>query len=323
MADASLSLARGTIVALLGPSGSGKTTLTEILAGTVTPDAGRVIVDGRDVTSLPAHRRRIPVVPQEWDLFPHLTLLDNTAFGLRVAGIGRAERRRQASRLLNRVGLDGRLAAYPNELSGGQQQRAALARALATPASFILLDEPFANVDQETRRDLRRLVAEAVDGGRGVLLITHDQSDALRMADQIACIIAGSVEMIGTPLDVYEKPSTLAVARLTGEAFLFPLTNERSRRVAGASNADKDAVILRPQWLEPVDVTEEADLHARVSRCIYKGDHFLVELSGADWPVYVRSRRPWPPRAPLGLRLPRDRELVGVRGPFSTEIHVL
>ena len=215
----SLSVPRGTLLALLGPSGCGKTTTLRMVAGLERPDSGRVLVDGRDVTRLPPHRRRMGVVFQSYALFPHLTVADNVAFGLRMAGMGRAERAARAMAGLDLVGLRAHAAKRPRQLSGGQQQRVALARALAIEPDVLLLDEPLSALDAKMREELRvemRILQRRV--GATAVFVTHDQAEALAMADQVAVMQDGRVAQLGPPADVFERPATPFVAEFVGRS---------------------------------------------------------------------------------------------------------
>lgn len=214
-----LEMAAGSITAVLGPSGCGKTTLLRILAGFEDPDSGTVRIAGETVAgdgaAVPVHRRRVGLMPQEGALFPHLSVGENVAFGL-----GRADRATacaQVAHWLDVVGLEGLADARPHEISGGQQQRVALARALAARPRVLLLDEPFAALDAGLRVRVREDIATILrDTGTTALLVTHDQSEALSLADSVALLIDGVIAQHGTPADLYERPGTLANARFIG-----------------------------------------------------------------------------------------------------------
>jgi molybdate transport system ATP-binding protein len=221
--DVGLSVAPGEVVALLGPNGAGKTTTLRTLAGLLRPDHGRITLSGRllydaaDQRQLPPFRRRVGVVFQDYLLFPHLTVLDNVAFGPRTAGAGRAAARRSAQERLDRLGAGDLAGLRPSQLSGGQAQRVALARALATEPELLLLDEPLAALDARTRLtvrgELRRHLA-SFDGA--VVVITHDPTDAAVLADRLVVIENGRLVQTGTPGEVARRPRTDYVARLVG-----------------------------------------------------------------------------------------------------------
>jgi iron(III) transport system ATP-binding protein len=226
LAGIDLDVAVGEIVAVLGPSGSGKTTLLRIIAGFDEPDAGEVVIGGRTVAGpgrfVPPERRGVGVVPQEGALFPHLDVAGNVAYGLDRA-TDRADRAGRVADCLALVGLAGFERARPHELSGGQQQRVALARALAPEPSLVVLDEPFSSLDAALRIQLRAEVAAALRTvGATALVVTHDQQEALAMADRVAVLLDGHLAQVATPEVVYRRPATLAVATFVGEAVVLP-----------------------------------------------------------------------------------------------------
>jgi sulfate transport system ATP-binding protein len=222
----SLDVADGEFVALLGPSGSGKTTLLRIIAGLDAPDAGVVEIDGRDVAGVPARLRRVGFVFQHYALFRHMTVLENIGFGLRVRP--RAQRpaaaaiRARAAELLALVQMPELGGRYPDQLSGGQRQRVALARALAIEPRLLLLDEPFGALDAQVRKDLRRWLRE-LHGRMGLtsIFVTHDQDEALELADRIAVLRAGRIEQIDTPERLYAHPASAFVHSFMGESARF------------------------------------------------------------------------------------------------------
>ena len=212
-----LTVRPGELLALLGPSGCGKTTALRMVAGFETPDAGAVLVDGKDITGIPAHRRDAGMVFQSYSLFPHLNARDNVAFGLRMRGTRTVERRKQADDLLELVGLPQYGDRYPHQLSGGQQQRIALARALALRPRVLLLDEPLSALDAKVRLSLREEISRLQkELGITTLFVTHDQEEALSMADRVAVMHAGRLEQCATPAELYARPSTAFVAEFVG-----------------------------------------------------------------------------------------------------------
>jgi molybdate transport system ATP-binding protein len=237
--DVDLAVASGELVVLLGPNGAGKTTLLRALAGLVPLDRGRVVLDGRvleDAESgewVATERRPVGFVFQDYLLFPHLSALENVAFGLRARGVGRAEARRRATAWLDRVGLAAHAAARPRALSGGQAQRVALARAMVAQPRLLLLDEPLAALDaatrSEVRRDLRRHLA-SFDGTR--LLVTHDPLEAVALADRLVVLEDGRVTQTGTPSQVSAQPRSRYVAELVGVNLYRGLADGRSIRLA-------------------------------------------------------------------------------------------
>ncbi|OLE27185.1 MAG: ABC transporter ATP-binding protein [Actinobacteria bacterium 13_1_20CM_3_71_11] len=214
--DAEFEVAGGEVVALLGPNGAGKTTVLRVLAGLV-PAAGEVRLDGVDLHGVPVERRRVGLVFQDYLLFPHLSTVDNVAFGLRCQGLGRAEAHRTALEWLARMDLTGHALAKPATLSGGQAQRVALARALAVQPRLLLLDEPLAALDAGTRLTIRAGLRHHLSGFAGAtVLVTHDPLDAMVLADRIVVLEAGTVVQTGTPPEITRQPRTDYVARLVG-----------------------------------------------------------------------------------------------------------
>jgi ABC-type Fe3+/spermidine/putrescine transport system ATPase subunit len=217
--DVSLSVAKSEIVALLGPSGSGKTTVLRLVAGFETPDSGRVLVEGEDVTRLPPEKRRFGMVFQHYALFPHLTVGENVAFGLEAQKTPREEVRRRVTESLAAVDLEGFEGRRIREISGGQQQRVALARALAPRPRVLLLDEPLSNLDptlrERTRRELKRIIRRV---GITTLFVTHEQEEAFDLGDRVAVLNGGRLEQVGPPEALYEEPATRFVAMFIGRA---------------------------------------------------------------------------------------------------------
>ncbi len=224
----------GEFVCLLGPSGCGKTTLLRILAGLVTPDRGRVVIHGRDVTRTPAYARRIGLVFQSYALFPHMTVRDNVAFGLDARGVRGADAATRITRSLALLQLTGLEARYPRQLSGGQQQRVALARALVLEPDVLLLDEPLSNLDARLRQEVRDEI-RAVQRALGIttVFVTHDQEEALTLSDRIVVLRDGAIVQSGAPLDVYRAPRDLFVANFLGDANV--LRGRVRRASAGAT----------------------------------------------------------------------------------------
>ncbi|MER6086282.1 ABC transporter ATP-binding protein [Streptomyces sp. NPDC001833] len=220
-----LTVQPGEFLALLGPSGCGKTTALRMLAGFEHPDSGAVLVDGEDVTHVPAHRRDAGMVFQSYSLFPHLNAVDNVAFGLRMRKVRTSERRARAAELLELVGLGDKGERFPHQLSGGQQQRIALARALALRPRVLLLDEPLSALDAKVRlslrEEIRRLQQEL---GITTLFVTHDQEEALSVADRVAVMRAGRLEQCAEPAELYGRPATAFVAEFVGTMSRIPGT---------------------------------------------------------------------------------------------------
>ena len=271
----------GRISALLGPSGSGKSTTLWMIAGLADPDAGTVLLDGKDVTNVPAEKRDIGMVFQSYALFPHLTVLENVAFGLRTRGVGKSERLARAREVLETV----RMGAFENRsvdgLSGGEQQRVALARALAFRPRILLLDEPLSALDAKLREDLR---AELFNLLRALALttvyVTHDQAEALALGDELLVMREGRIEQAGRPAEVYHRPASPFVARFLGAANL--VAGDVSARgddlllpfatIDAPAGAEAGAcwAMLRPEDLEVVD-PREADFTAALASAQFLG----------------------------------------------------
>jgi putative spermidine/putrescine transport system ATP-binding protein len=213
----SLDIAPGELVALLGPSGCGKTTALRIVAGFEFADSGEVLIDGRDVSGVPAARRDMGMVFQSYSLFPNMNALDNVAFGLRMRKVATAGRRKRAAELLDMVGLVPQAGQYPHQLSGGQQQRVALARALAIEPRVLLLDEPLSALDAKVRLQLREQIRALQQRlGTTTLFVTHDQEEALSMSDRVGVMRSGRLEQVATPDELYSRPETAFVAEFVG-----------------------------------------------------------------------------------------------------------
>ena len=220
--DVSLDIGPGEFMALLGPSGSGKTTLLMMIAGFDQPSSGAVRIDGDDVSYMPPHRRNIGMVFQKYALFPHMSILDNVAFPLRMRGVATAQRRRQATNALAMVSLQGMETRLPTQLSGGQQQRVALARAIVYRPPVLLMDEPLGALDKKLRERMQLEIKRLQESlGATVIYVTHDQEEALTMADRIAVMNHGKLEQVGSPAELYECPANPFVANFIGETNLM------------------------------------------------------------------------------------------------------
>ena len=217
-----LAVRAGEFLTLLGPSGCGKTTALRLLSGLETPDSGQILLDGQDVTALPPHRRHVNQVFQSYALFPHLSVADNIAFGLRMQRLPASEIRTRTAHAAELLALDGLLARRPDALSGGQRQRVALARALVCQPRVLLLDEPLSALDARLRAQVRgELRALQRRLGTTFVFVTHDQEEALTLSDRVAVMHAGRLEQIGTPEEVYHRPRSRFVAGFVGEANLL------------------------------------------------------------------------------------------------------
>ena len=259
--DVSLDFPPGELTALLGPSGCGKTTLLRMIAGLEAPTRGRIMLDGEDITALPAHERRFGMVFQSFALFPHLTVAENVAYSLAISGVGRAERRARAQELLDLVQLGAFGARRIGELSGGQRQRVAIARALAQEPRVFLLDEPMSALDAKLREEMQvelRMLQQRL--GITTVVVTHDQREAMTMADRIVVMSDGWPEQVGTPQEVYHRPASAFVAGFIGKAnMLAGVARDGGVELLGARFAVEPAahflegspvtVACRPEWM--------------------------------------------------------------------------
>ncbi|HEX4766631.1 MAG TPA: ABC transporter ATP-binding protein [Lichenihabitans sp.] len=271
----SLSVAQGEFLTLLGLSGSGKSTTLMAVAGFVDPDGGSIAIAGRDVTDVPPEKRDLGVVFQSYALFPHLNVVDNIAFPLRMRRHGAAHIRSEVGRVLDLVSLQDLGQRRVGELSGGQQQRVALARALVFAPQVLLMDEPLGALDRQLREQLqveiKRLHRQL---GVTVLYVTHDQEEALSLSDRIAIMADGRVQQLGTPADVYMRPETRFVAGFFGE----------SNFLAGVVECAGDETILRPDGLPEVQVRAGARPQVRTGRAVVMVRPEAIEVGGAPDP---------------------------------------
>ncbi len=271
VAGVDLDIAPGEFFSMLGPSGSGKTTVLRMIGGFEKPTSGTILLDGTDVTTRAPFERNLTTVFQDYALFPHMSVLDNVAYGLRVRGMGTRERRERAADALRRVALHGLERRRPVQLSGGQRQRVALARALVVDPAVLLLDEPLGALDLKLREQMQvELKAIQRDVGITFVFVTHDQEEALTMSDRLAVFDRGSIQQVGTPKEVYETPRSQFVARFVGTSNL--LEGEVARRLLG-----QDGVYaVRPEKvdIEKVDIEKvdiEGDDVARRARPVAPG----------------------------------------------------
>jgi putative spermidine/putrescine transport system ATP-binding protein len=301
-----LEVGKGELVALLGPSGCGKTTTLRMVAGFVAPSAGRVQVNGRDITGLAAHRRNMGVVFQSYALFPHLDIIRNVAFGLRMRGMSQAECRQKAGAALEMVALSHLATRYPSQLSGGQQQRVALARALVIEPDVLLLDEPLSNLDAhlrvEMRGEIRRLQQRLAIT---TLFVTHDQEEALAMSDRIAVMQQGKLIEVGTPQALCDHPQESFTASFLGARTV--LAGQSSNGVFEAPGlgcaeapAGAKAIILRAARLRLSEAPSgPLQLGGVIASAIYLGDLYEVEVETPAGRVRVLTPSDRPP-PPLG-----------------------
>ena len=267
-----LEIGQGEFFTLLGPSGSGKTTTLRLIAGFERPDAGRIELGGRDVSAVPPYARDVNTVFQDYALFPHMTVADNVAYGLRVKGVSRRERQGRVESVLERMRLPGLGGRKPVQLSGGQRQRVALARALVNRPGVLLLDEPLGALDLKLRQEMQLFLKSLQqDLGITFVYVTHDQDEALTMSDRLAVFNHGRIEQLGAPAEVYERPQSAFVANFVG------VSNELDR--------DGKRYAVRPEKIHLSDAgsTPAPGLHAepgRIRDVVYAGmvTRFFVEL---------------------------------------------
>ncbi|TCR75714.1 ABC transporter ATP-binding protein [Rhizobium sp. BK376] len=240
--DLDLSIAKGELVALLGPSGCGKTTTMRAIAGLLNPTSGKIKLDGADVTRVSANKRAVGLVFQSYALFPHLTVYENVAFGLRLKGMRGQELDARVGSGLKSVGLANFAGRKPGELSGGQQQRVALARSMVMEPKVLLLDEPLSNLDARLRLEMRtELQRVQKETGVTMIFVTHDQGEALALADRIVVMLNGRIEQIGTPEDIYNRPISAFVADFVGFENVFALDGSKLKTAKGAITLSEPA----------------------------------------------------------------------------------
>jgi putative spermidine/putrescine transport system ATP-binding protein len=315
--DVNIVLGGGKVLSLLGPSGCGKTTTLRMIAGLEEPSSGKILVNGRDVTGLPARHRNMGMVFQSYALFPHLSVFENVAFGLDMRHVPRGERETRVRRALSVVRMEKFEARMPRQLSGGQQQRVALARALVIEPSLLLLDEPLSALDlklrEEMRDEIHRIVREL---GITTVFVTHDQGEALVLSDLVAVMTAGRLEQIDSPRNIYRAPRTSFVARFIGGANVLPGEIDNSagffRTALGLSvpvsvalPSHVAAVALRP---EDIDICEPTLApHATVARARFLGDlvEYTLELNGGTLTVRDSSSQYVEEGAIVGVNLSR------------------
>lgn len=309
VSDIDLELAQGEFFALLGPSGCGKTTTLRMVGGFELPTEGRIWLGGRDVTSLPPYRRDVNTVFQSYALFPHLTITDNVAFGLKRKGVPAREIAGRVAKMLDLVGLDGFGKRRPHQLSGGQQQRVALARALVNEPKVLLLDEPMGALDAKIRKtmqvELKRIQQEV---NITFLYVTHDQNEAMSMADRLAVMNGGHIEDVGEPSRVYDRPATQFVAEFLGSCNILPAEFDDAAvlRLPDGTAVEVPAddlrditvhdarVGLRPEKLQVARVGAGSEgaaanrVHGVVSRATYLGASTEYEVE-ATWGGVLRA----------------------------------
>jgi sn-glycerol 3-phosphate transport system ATP-binding protein len=293
--DVSFTVEAGDLVALLGPSGCGKSTTLRLIAGLDTPTAGRIVIAGRDVTDLPPAKRGIAMVFQSYALFPHLSVAENILFGLKVRNVPRAERDARLVQAADMLGLKPLLARRPSQLSGGQQQRIALARAIVAQASVCLMDEPLSNLDAQLRLEMRREIRALQQRlGMTMIYVTHDQVEAMTMADRVILMRSGRIEQNATPAELYQRPSSAFAARFVGTPPMnvVPASVIEGREWAmpdfKTHGLDELSVGVRPESVQ----VDPSGIPAEIVAIEYLGADTLIEtrLGGAHFVARAAGR---------------------------------
>ncbi|AVO38212.1 ABC transporter ATP-binding protein [Pukyongiella litopenaei] len=300
----SLDIAQGEFLALLGPSGSGKSTVLMGVAGFEFPTSGQILIGGRDFTRVPPHRRNIGMVFQHYTLFPHLSVLDNVAFPLKMRGFAKRQRHERARAALATVRLEGFAERMPTQLSGGQQQRVALARAIVYEPQVLLMDEPLSALDKNLREEMQLEIKRLHETlGMTIIFVTHDQSEALTMADRVAILRNGEIQQIAPARELYERPANLFSAGFIGEMNLIPATLagntvalpggiRRKLPVAAIAQGTADGPVtlaIRPERFSLVEVDSDAGLQATLEEVVYAGAGTLLITRLADG-TEIRAR---------------------------------
>lgn len=297
-----LAVRKGEFVSFLGPSGCGKTTVLRMIAGFETPTSGKIHIDGQDVTALAPNKRRIGMVFQAYALFPNLNVFGNIAFGLKIAGMGKAETEARVTEMLKLIGLEHLAARYPYEMSGGQQQRVALARALAPKPQVLLLDEPLSALDAKIRVSLREEIREIQRRlGITTVFVTHDQEEAMSISDRIVVMNSGRADQIGAPSEIYNRPTTRFVAGFVGtlnvlkarvsdiarrEVQVNGMTIPLAEMPTGLSAGDPLTLALRPEALSLTPTNGgELSFAGTVTRVNFMGSFLRIHLDVKGEPL--------------------------------------
>ena len=315
--DLNLYIRENEFLTLLGPSGCGKTTTLRILGGFETPDKGQVIFEGRDITNLPPNKRNLNTVFQKYALFPHMTIAENIAFGLKISGKSKSYINDKIKYALKLVNLDGFENRMPDSLSGGQQQRIAIARAIVNEPKLLLLDEPLGALDLKLRQDMQyELIRLKNELGITFIYVTHDQEEALTMSDTIVVMNQGYIQQIGTPESIYNEPENAFVADFIGDSNIIGATMIRDRLVeilgarfdcvdTGFGENKPVDVVIRP---EDVDIVDEAagQLKGTVTNVTFKGMHYdiIVDFYGFKW--LIQTTDFCPEGSHIGIKIDPD-----------------
>lgn len=281
---------KGKLIGLLGPSGSGKTTILRMIAGLENPDSGEIVIDGKVVNDIPASKRGIGFVFQNYALFRYMTVFDNIAFGLKIQKKSKQFIKERVNELVKLIGLEGLEKRYPSQLSGGQKQRVAFARALAPNPNLLLLDEPFAAIDAKVRQELRSWLKDMIERlGVTSIFVTHDQSEAIEVADEIIITNKGRIEQIGSPIDIYQHPETAFSASFFGQTTtLDDYTKFKTFDVV--DNVDR--AVIRPEFVKVTKLSETTAQKASVSvgeviKTSFRGDNIEIAVKCDGGTVYA------------------------------------
>ena len=312
--ELNLYIRENEFLTLLGPSGCGKTTLLRILGGFETPDSGKVIFDGQDITNLAPNKRQLNTVFQKYALFTHMTIAENIAFGLKIKGKSQSyidDKIRYALKLVNLEGFENRT---PTSLSGGQQQRIAIARAIVNEPKVLLLDEPLGALDLKLRQDMQyELIRLKNELGITFIYVTHDQEEALTMSDTIVVMNQGYIQQVGTPEDIYNEPQNAFVADFIGDSNILPATmvHDKLVNILGANFPCVDEgfgqkkpvdAVIRPEDIDLVK-PEEGIIRGVVTHVIFKGVHYEMEVMANNYEWLVHSTDMFPVGSEVGLRV--------------------
>ena len=314
--DFNLEVKRGEFVTFLGPSGCGKTTTLRMIAGFEMPTSGEILLNGEDISQLPANKRPINTVFQRYALFPHMNIYDNIAFGLKLKKLPKEEIRKKVKRVLDIVDLEGFENRKISTLSGGQQQRIAIARALVNEPEILILDEPLGALDLKMRQEMQLELKHMHDElGITFIYVTHDQEEALTMSDKIVVLSEGRIQQIGTPEDIYNEPQNAFVADFIGESNIFKgiMTGHMKVRFCGGEFMGMDDVaegtlvdvVVRP---EDVIITKPEDgvVEGEVVSVIFKGMHYEVTVESGKYEMVIRTTKCYSVGERIGMKLEPD-----------------
>ena len=288
--NVSFGIEKGKLIGLLGPSGSGKTTILRMIAGLENPDSGEIVIDGKVINDIPASKRGIGFVFQNYALFRYMTVFDNIAFGLKIQKKSKKFIKERVGELINLIGLEGLEKRYPSQLSGGQKQRVAFARALAPNPNLLLLDEPFAAIDAKVRQELRSWLKDMIERlGVTSIFVTHDQSEAIEVADEIIITNKGRIEQTGAPIEIYQHPKTAFSASFFGQTTLLD-DYTKFKTFDVVENIDQ--AVIRPEFVKVTKLSETTAQKASVSvgeviKTSFRGDNIEVAVKCDGGVVYA------------------------------------